>query len=194
MISGLTGIVNYKTDQTIELLVGNISFSVLTPLPLITGFELGDKATLYTNLVVGEKLLELYGFETREDVTTFKMLTSVAGVGPKTALQIFNQKSGQEIRKAIDEADVDFFLDMKGIGKKTAQRLIVDLRSILDKVKLKEQKKKRQEQETVYAALLQLGFTKQEIDLTIPKLPKKQSDEKKINFALKLLSSDVKSR
>lgn len=192
MISGLTGIVNYKTDQTAELLVGNISFSILTPLPLLASLELGDKATFYTNLVVGEKLLELYGFETREDVITFKMLTSVSGIGPKTALQIFNQEEGQKIRKAIDEANVDFFLDMKGIGKKTAQRLIVDLRSVLDKMKLTEEKKRRKEEEIVYAALLQLGFAKNEIDLIIGKLPSKQSDEEKISLALKLLSNNAK--
>jgi len=191
MISGLTGIVNYKTGQIVELLVGNISFSIFAPLPLLTSLDVGSKVTFYTSLVVGEKLLELYGFETRQDVATFKTLTSVAGVGPKTALQIFNQKSGREIRKAIDEANVDFFLNVKGIGKKTAQRLIVDLRSILAKMKLKEEQEKKKEEEFVYAALLQLGFAKQEIDLVVSQLPKKESDEKKINLALRLLANNA---
>ena len=190
MISGLTGIVSYKETQIIELLVGNINFSIFVPASLISGFEIGEKITLYTKLVVGEKFLELYGFETREDVTTFRMLTSVSGIGPKTALQIFNQKSGKKIKKAIDEADVDFFLAVKGIGKKTAQRLIVDLRSILDGMRLKEEKEIREREETVYAALLQLGFIRREIDLVIHKLPKDKSDEDKLALALKLLSGN----
>ena len=188
MISSLTGRVNYKEGQVVELLVGNISFSVLTPLPLTARLELGEKITLFTNLVVGEKLLELYGFENRSDVNIFKMLISVAGVGPKTALMIFNQKSGEEIKKAIDEANVDFFSGVKGIGRKTAQRLIVDLRSVLDRIKLQEKKKVRKEAGLVYDALLQLGFNQQEIDLVISRLPRTGSDEEKISQALKLLS------
>ena len=82
MISSLTGVISYKHGQTIELLVGQISFSVLVPLSLIGVLEVGVRTTLYTKMVVGEKLLELYGFEKREDIETFKMLISVAGVGP----------------------------------------------------------------------------------------------------------------
>ena len=188
MISGLTGIVNYKRGQIIELLVGQISFSVLAPLPLVNALEIGTKITLYTKMVFGEKLVELYGFEKREDGETFTMLTSVSGVGPKIALQIFNEKSGEEIRRAIDKADVNFFLDIKGIGRKTAQRLIVDLRSVLDNMKIQEKKKVRERAGLVYGALLQLGFNQQEIDLVIPRLPKEGSDEEKIGQALKLLS------
>jgi len=188
MISSLTGIVNYKEGQVVELLVGDISFSVWIPLALVARLELGEKITLFTNLVVGEKLLELYGFGNRGDISIFKMLISVAGVGPKTALMIFNQKSGEEIKEAIDKADVDFFLGVKGIGKKTAQRLIVDLRSVLDRIKLQEKKKVRERAGIVYDALLQLGFSQQEIDLVIPKLPKTGSDEEKISQALKLLA------
>ena len=188
MISSLTGKVNYKEGQVLELLVGNISFSVLTPSPLVARLEWGEKVTLFTDLVIGEKLLELYGFENRSDIGIFKMLISVAGVGPKTALMIFNQKSGEEIKKAIDEADVDFFLGVKGIGKKTAQRLIVDLRSVLDRIKLQEKKKVREEVGIVYDALLQLGFDQQEIDLVVSHLSRTGSDEEKISQALKLLS------
>ena len=188
MISSLTGTVNYKEGQIVELLVEDISFSVLVPLPLIMRLELGEKITLFTNLVVGEKFLELYGFEKRSDISIFKMLISVAGVGPRTALMIFNQKSGEEIKKAIDEANVGFFLGVKGIGKKTAQRLIVDLRSVLDKINLQGKKRARERVGIVYDALLQLGFSQQEIDLIVPRLPQKGSDEEKISQALKLLS------
>jgi Holliday junction DNA helicase RuvA len=188
MISGLTGIVNYKRGQVIELLVGQISFSVLAPLPLLNVLAIGTRVTLYTKMVVAEKLIELYGFEKREDTETFEMLTSVSGVGPRTALEIFNQKQGREIRKAIGQADANFFLEIKGIGRKTAQRLIVDLRSVLDDLKLQEKKMIRKRTGLVYGALIQLGFSQQEIDLVIPRLSKGASDEENIGQALKLLS------
>ena len=192
MISSLTGIVNFKYPQSLELLVGQISFLVLAPVSLLSSLALGEKATLHTKMIVGEKLLELYGFERREDRKIFEMLISVSGVGPRTALQIFNQKSGREIRRAIDQADVNFFLAIKGIGKKTAQRLIVDLRSILDQAKLQEKKTAREKAGLVYDALIQLGFSRQETEMAIARLPQKGSDEEKISQALNLLSKNEK--
>ena len=190
MISILLGRVNSKFPQGIEVLTGAIGFQVLVPLPFLTSLSEGEEVRLYTKLIVGEKLLDLYGFERREDCRIFEMLTSVSGVGPKTALQIFNEKEGEEIREAIDRADVPFFASIKGIGPKTAQRIIVDLRSVLDREKLMEEKRRRQEAGLVYEALIQLGFSKQEVEKAISRLPKEGSDEEKISQALNLLAKE----
>jgi len=188
MIRALTGIVSFRNSQSVELLVGRVSFLVLVPAPLLNSLTLKKKVTLYIKMVVGEKILELYGFENREDREIFEMLTSVSGVGPRTALQIFNQKKGAEIKKAIDQADVAFFSAIKGIGQKTAQRLIVDLRSVLDRERLEKEKAERKKAGFVYEALLQLGFNHQEIRSVIPHLLEKGSDEEKISQALGWLS------
>jgi len=190
MISSLTGTINIKKDQAVEILVNNIGFWVTVPRHLLTELETGQRTTIYTNLIVREKLMELYGFSSRRDVDTFEMLTSVAGVGPKTAIQIFNQNTSADIRQAIEEADVDFFKSIKGIGRKTAQRLIIDLRSNLDRLRLKEKQSQQEKEPLVYGALRQLGFSNQEIDLVVPKLNKKNSDEEKVSQALKLISGD----
>ncbi|MDD3679677.1 MAG: Holliday junction branch migration protein RuvA [Candidatus Shapirobacteria bacterium] len=190
MISSLTGTVNFKTLQGVEVQVGQIGYWVVVSTRLIADLEIGEKTTFYTDLIVGEKLLELYGFSSRQEIKIFRMLTSVSGVGPRTALQIFNAHDGQVIEEAIDKADVAFFQSIKGIGKKTAQRLIVDLRSTLDQVRFQEEKEFENKEPTVYQALVQLGFSKEEIRLVIDKIDEAADDEEKIAQALKLLSGN----
>jgi Holliday junction DNA helicase RuvA len=190
MISSLTGTINFKNLRGVEILAGQVGYWVLVPANLITSLEIGEKATLYTSLVVGERAIDLYGFSSRNQVRIFTMLTSVSGIGPRTALTIFNNHDGEEIEAAIDKADVAFFQAIKGIGKKTAQRLIVDLRSVLDQDRAREEKEAEIKEPTVYQALIQLGFSKEEIRLIVNKIDPSQEEEEKIAQALKLLSSN----
>ncbi len=190
MISALTGTISFKNLSGVEVRAGQVGYWVLVPAGLLADLALGEKVTLYTNLIVGEKMVEIYGFSSRNEVRIFKMLTSVSGVGPKTALQIFNNHQGEEVEQAIDKADVAFFQSIKGIGKKTAQRLIVDLRSVLDQDRVREEKEAESKEPTVYQALTQLGFSKEEIRLVIDKISPDQKEEEKISQALRLLSAD----
>ncbi|MDD3532124.1 MAG: Holliday junction branch migration protein RuvA [Candidatus Shapirobacteria bacterium] len=190
MISSLTGTINFKNLRGIEVLAGQVGYWVLVPANLIADWEIGEKITLYTIMIASEKAVDLYGFSSRNQVRIFNMLTSVSGVGPRTALQIFNNHEGEEIEIAIDKADVAFFQGIKGIGKKTAQRLIVDLRSVLDQDRVREEKEAESKEPTVYQALIQLGFSKEEIRLVINKVSPDQEEEEKIAQALKLLSGN----
>ncbi|KUK84135.1 MAG: Holliday junction ATP-dependent DNA helicase RuvA [Microgenomates bacterium 39_6] len=189
MISALTGTISFKNLSGVEIRAGQVGYWVLVPAGLIADLTLGEKVTLYTSLIVGEKMVEIYGFSSRNEVRIFKMLTSVSGVGPKTALQIFNNHQGEEVERAIDKADVAFFQSIKGIGKKTAQRLIVDLRSVLDQDRVREGKEAESKEPTVYQALIQLGFSKEEVRLVIDKINPDQKEEEKISQALSLLSA-----
>jgi holliday junction DNA helicase RuvA len=188
MISALIGTVSFKAIQGVEIQSGQVGYWVLVPSRLAAALEVGKRTTLYTEMVIGEKILELYGFSSREEVRIFKLLTSVSGVGPRTALQIFNVHLGEEIETAIDKADVAFFETIKGIGRRTSQRLIVDLRSVLDRAKLEEEKKLEEKEPTVYQALTQLGFSKQEIRFVIGRLDPTLEEEEKVSQALRLLS------
>ncbi len=188
MISALTGTISFKTFQGMEIQAGQVGYWVLAPSRIVASLKIGGKTTLYTELVVSEKAFELYGFSSREEVRIFKLLTSVSGVGPRTALQIFNVNNGEEIETAINKADVAFFQAIKGIGRKTAQRLIVDLRSVLDRTKLEEEKKIEEKEPTVYQALTQLGFSREEVHSVINKIDSSAEEEEKISQALRLLS------
>jgi Holliday junction DNA helicase RuvA len=189
MISSLTGTVTYKTLQGVEIQAGQVGYWLLVSSRLAAELTPGQKTTLYTSLVVGEKSVDLYGFSSRQEIGIFRLLISVSGVGPRTALQIFNVYNGEEIEGAIDKADVAFFQGVKGIGKKTAQRLIVDLKATLDRSNLQDNRRLEEEESTVYQALIRLGFAKDEIALVIGKIDKEKSDEEKITQALRLISN-----
>lgn len=89
----------------------------------------GQEIKIYTYLKVSENALDLYGFKTLEDKEFFEMLISVKGIGPKGALNILGLGSILEIKKAINRGDVNYLTQVSGIGKKTAERLVVELKN-----------------------------------------------------------------
>ncbi len=104
-----------------------VPYSVLSQLP-----SAGEQVKIYTELYVREDILRLYGFMRDEDVEMFRYLISVSGIGPKGALGILSTMTPDELRYAILTEDVTAISKAKGIGKKTASKLILDLK---DKVK-----------------------------------------------------------
>ena len=142
-------------------------------------------------MAVSENEIALYGFENWDDVNLFKMLISVSGVGPKTGAQILAGTKSDLIIKAIGDADVDFFQKIKGIGKKTAQRIIIDLKSKiggLGELDLTKDDEKDFENDLVLS-LKQLGFDKKEIEKVTSKLPiDLETTEEKLSWCLQNLN------
>lgn len=153
-------------------------------------FSEGDEAKFFTYMAVSENEIRLFGFENYEDLDLFKMMITVSGVGPKTAAGILGEKQSLEILKAIGEADVDFFKKLKGIGLKTAQRIIVDLKAKvggLGELNLKSSyaKASADEEDDVVLGLRQLGFERKEIEKVMSKMPLELvSVEEKISWCL----------
>ncbi len=171
MISSLKGKVSRIWGNHIEVEVNGIGYEVLLS---IKNWELnvGDEVRLFIYMAVSENNISLFGFRTVEDLDLFKMLITVSGVGPKTAVGIVGEKSSNEIVKAIGEANVEFFKKIKGIGLKTAQRIIVDLKSKiggLGELNLRDTSPLPDDDVTL--SLQQLGFDKKEIEKVIKKLP-----------------------
>jgi Holliday junction DNA helicase RuvA len=106
-----------------------IPFSTFERLP-----ELGGRVALLTHLVVREDALHLFGFATGEEREIFRHLLSVSGVGPKIALAVLSGIDGTRFRQAVTAGDVDLLRTIPGVGKKTAERLIVELRDRLPRV------------------------------------------------------------
>ncbi|KKQ63624.1 MAG: Holliday junction ATP-dependent DNA helicase RuvA [Candidatus Shapirobacteria bacterium GW2011_GWF1_38_23] len=132
----------------------------------------GQEVKIFTYMAVSENDMALYGFENFEDLDLFKMLITVSGVGPKSAAQILEQCKGVEIIKAIGDADTSFFEKIKGVGKKTAQRIIVDLKSKiggLGELNLRDESPLLEDD--VVLSLRQLGFERKEIENVINKMP-----------------------
>ena len=170
MISSLKGKVDRIRGNNVEIEVNDIGYTVWMGKKR---FGEGDEVKIRTYMAVSENDMALYGFETDEDLDLFKMLITVSGVGPKTAASILSNTDGTAIMKAIGEADVDFFKKLKGIGLKTAQRIIVDLKSKiggLGELNLKDNLPLLEDDVTL--SLRQLGFEKKEIDRVMKLIPK----------------------
>lgn len=170
MISSLKGKINRIWNNEVEIEVNGIGYAVWMGKK---SFKEGDEVKIQIYMAVSENEIRLFGFENYEDLDLFKMLITVSGVGPKTAAGILSEKQGIEIMKAIGDADVDFFKKIKGIGLKTAQRIIVDLKSKiggLGELNLKETLPLLEDD--VVLSLRQLGFERKEIEEVIKRIPK----------------------
>ena len=193
MIGSLRGIV---LDRAIggELLVevGGVGYRVAVPSGAVAALEPGGPAFLFTHLVVREDALSLYGFPDREQRDTFEALMSATGVGPKLALAILSAHSPSALRRAVIEGDLDALTLVPGVGKRTAQRLMIELAAKLgtdtpDPTGVDGGPSARAE---VRAALEGLGYGAEEIRGVLGALPVDGPVEVLLKESLKLLAID----
>lgn len=129
MIGYLKGIVKSVSNGKVILVTGGVGY--LVSVPMRYPIKIGDEKEFYIHSHVREDAFNLFGFETEQEMSIFEMLINVSGVGPKTGLAILSAYSPTQIRKAIVTSDVEVFTSVSGIGKKNAQRIIVELRTKL---------------------------------------------------------------
>ena len=190
MIASLFGTVKNIFGDQIILEVSGVGYLVNIGNKLMSKLVNEQELKLFTYQAVSENDISLFGFESFEEVKLFKMLISVSGVGPKTGAQILSKTDSDLVIRAISKADVKFFEGIKGIGKKTAQRIIIDLKSKvggINELDLTEEEVDREDD--LYLSLKQLGFDKKEIEKIIIKLPKEiLIIEEKIQWCLRNLN------
>ncbi len=128
MIAMLTGRLMLTKEEYIVLDVGGVGYKVYTPLAsMVTGQQL----TLHTYLQVREDALVLFGFVREEQLEMFELLITVSGMGPKGALGVLAHLDTERIRQAVASEDINLLTQIPGVGKKTAQRLVLELRDKL---------------------------------------------------------------
>ena len=133
MIGKITGILEEKTTHNVLINVQGLCYEV--EVPISTAFALpekGQKLELYTHFVVREDAQLLYGFAHKQDRDMFRVLIKVNGVGPKMGITILSGLDGMALARCVAEDDITTLVKLPGIGKKTAERLLIELR---DKVK-----------------------------------------------------------
>lgn len=183
MIGYLNGTIKIKESNSLILDVNNVGYQITVPLFLLENSKVNDKKEFFIYTHVREDALSLYGFDKLEDKNIFLQLISVSGVGPKTALRIISIALGAEnIIQAIQNADVDFFMSIKGIGKKSSQRIIVDLKSKIGG--LKDLEFDMDKDADLYNALKNLGFSHNEIKTAVKGIDTNIRLEEKIKKAL----------
>ena len=133
MIGYIKGEVTGIYDDSIILEVGGIGYNINMPASSIDLLEgIGQTVRIYTYLHVREDAMQLYGFFTRDDLELYKMLISVGGIGPKGALAVLSVMTADELRFAILAGDSKQISKAPGVGAKTAQRIIIDLKDKID--------------------------------------------------------------
>lgn len=189
MIGYLKGKVILIDNQSIIVNVLGVGYLVLASKPVLENLVLQSETQLFIYTHVREDILELFGFKAYEDLKLFKNLLSVSGIGPKTALGIFSIGNRESIINAILKADVEFFVGVPRLGKKNAQKIIIELKNKigsnhdldLTKIDVKDDLE-------VVAALKTFGFTTREATDALSSIDKNIEDvSEKIRLALKYL-------
>jgi len=133
MIAHLKGELSAIFDDRIIIEVSGIGYNVLMPASSISTLPgIGNIVKIHTYLSVREDAMWLYGFTTREDLELYKLLITVNGVGPKAALQLMSFMDGNDLKFAILSSDSKSISKAPGVGPKTAQRIIIDLKDKID--------------------------------------------------------------
>ncbi len=183
MIGYLEGEIKYSGKGRVILFANGIGFTIFIPTSL--SLIEADQAKLFIHTHLRDDNLSLFGFSTPEDLDLFELLISVSGVGPKIGLAIFGVSSSDNIIKAIESSNLTFFNSISGVGKKTAQKIILDLKSKVSKGEI-NMKNLEGESELV-DSLISLGFQKQEVSSVISGIDTSLPLQSQIKEALKLL-------
>lgn len=138
MIAAVQGTLAHKTlDSALIALggpAGGVTLRVYAPLSTLNSLEVGARVQLHTYLLVREDVLALYGFSSEGDRAMFEQLLAVGGIGPRTALAMLSAMSAQSLAQAILAEDVARLTHVPGVGKKTAARLVLELRPAMEKL------------------------------------------------------------
>ncbi|MDK2823834.1 MAG: holliday junction helicase RuvA [Clostridia bacterium] len=178
MIAYIKGKVIKKSLNSIIIATNGIGYEVFIPLNNLARIFQGDELELYTYLHIREDLMQLYGFFDWAEREVFLLLINVSGVGPKAALAILSHISVKQLQVAIASGDIQLLTKLPGIGKKTAQRLVVELKdkmqgSLSDGEDVTEDFITDNE---IIAALTSLGYQVAEVKKIIPQLLKENPD------------------
>lgn len=191
MIASLQGVVDAIGADWMVVNVSGVGFKVSVPTSVLSeGGVTGREIKLFTHLHVREDELTLYGFAETDDLRLFETLLTVSGLGPKTAMAMLSAMNSGELSLAIATASVEMLTSIPGIGKKTADRIILELK---DKVgalaAVSPAARLTQENADVVSALTSLGYSVQEATRAVAILPsgKKLPVEEKIKLALQYL-------
>lgn len=187
MIATLRGEITQIEDHALVIEVGGVGLRVLTPAPLRGRMKVGETVFLYTHLIVRETELTLYGFESQADRDLFNLLLGVDGVGPKASLSVLSAMNIEAVQRAVFSEEPELFSRVPGVGKKTAQKIILYLHDRLKPTDaLKSVATMSETDSEVLAALTTLGYSVVEGQAAIQSIPKDAPEdvEERLRLAL----------
>ena len=132
MIASLSGNLIHTTDRFCILETSGVGYKVFASPETLSGLTTSAPVFLYIYTVVREDALELYGFKTLSDQDMFEKLIGISGIGPRAALAVLSAVSVKALRSAISEGDLSYLTKVSGIGKKTAEKILLELRDKIE--------------------------------------------------------------
>lgn len=189
MIDIVKGIAILKEENSVTIMVGGIGLLINVSSRENKEIRLNDEITLFTKMVVREDDISIYGFISKRERSIFSLLTMVSGIGPKVAMGIMGMYGEEELRKYILSSDVKSLTKAPGVGKKTAERIILELKDRIVKIfgdfipDVKESIPL--ENDDAIEALVGLGFSAIEVKNALMNVDPSLSVDDKIKIALK---------
>ena len=199
MIAWLKGELLEKRPPVLLVNVNGVGYEVEAPVTALADLpEVGEIVTLFVHMVVREDAQLLFGFSNKQQRDLFRSLIKVNGVGPKVALAVLSTLSAGELVAAMANDDITQLCKVPGIGKKTAQRLVVEMKDRLEKEfgdianqDASSGSSIQNNRQDAIAALLALGYKASEAGRVVESLPSDLSGEEMIRQALRTLSGKV---
>ena len=173
MISYISGKIIGKQNQAVVIITGaGVGYEIRVSPVLFLELSVGSQVELHTYLAVRENAMELYGFKTEPDKCLFTKFLDVSGVGPKSALHLLSLGTVEEISSAISRGDVEYLTKVSGVGKRTAERIVVELKNKLDSNGTDVGLATEQSESLgdVIDALISLGYKKEEARVAVKDL------------------------
>lgn len=201
MIYSLTGELTYIGDQFLVVECGGVGFKCFTSVATAANAgRIGDQIRLYTYLSVQEDALDLYGFKTENELRAFKLLISVSGVGPKAAVSILSEMSADKLSLAVAAGDTKAITRANGVGKKIAERIVLELKDKMAGVTLSSSESSVSAAASVaedspageaVAALVALGFSKSDAAAAVGAMDSSLPADEMIRQGLRQLSKNL---
>ncbi len=187
MIGSLSGTVTVIRTGYVILVTGGVGYKVAATRSTLSSLSEGKQADLWTHLIVREDVLDLYGFQTEAEMQFFELLLSVSGIGPKSALAVLDIASIETLRSAIAGGNSSYLTNVSGIGRKTAEKIIIELRDKVGAVAAQTDASMRGDEDAL-EAMRALGYSAQEARDALRKVPTSiQSGNDRLREALKIV-------
>ncbi|MEI7810008.1 MAG: Holliday junction branch migration protein RuvA [bacterium] len=187
MIGSIKGKITFKGDRFLLVETNGVGYKInVSTDNLLSIGKIGEDAYFFTHLHVREDAMDLYGFPNIKELEFFEMLINVSGIGPRGALTILGVASIETLQKAISTNDISYLTKISGIGKKTAEKMIIELR---DKIGEEENDGSLRNELDALLALQSLGYSQNEARNALKEIPNELDINKKIKEALKILGT-----
>lgn len=189
MLVTIKGTANGEIDGMVVLEVNGLGYGLHMADSDRTEIKKGDEVTLYLYEHIREDAHDLYAFKNPQDQWLFRQLISVSGVGPKLALTVISGVGSKQLRQAIISGNSEVLQSVPGVGKRTAERLVVELKNKLGEALESSATASGGGEDTVFAALRQLGYPPVEAQQAAGSVPAEiDGDEARLKHALKELA------